>query len=87
MDPLKQVEELAARARRESAPAVEVTAGVLRVLRTGPAEAEVKGQWLAWAAGAAAAAAAPAVVLGIELYQLISDPLLAYVYQLNWALL
>jgi hypothetical protein len=88
MDPLKQVEQLAARARSEAAPEVEVSAAVLRRLRSAPAEAEaVPSRWLAWAVGSAAAAAVSALALGIELYQLISDPLVAYVYQLQWVML
>jgi len=86
MDPLKQVEQLAARARTEAAPEVEVSAAVLRRLRSAPVE-EVPVRWLAWAVGAVAAVAAPVAVLAVEVYQLWSDPLLAYVYQLNWVLL
>lgn len=87
MDPLETIAGLAARARAERPPEVDVAAGVLRALRSGGGEPEVKDRWLAWAAGAAAAAAVPALVLGVQLYQLLSDPLVTYVYRLDWVLL
>jgi hypothetical protein len=73
-DPLNEFEGLARRARGDSPPPVDVTAGVLRELRT--AAPRRLGDGVMWAIGGAALlAACVTLVLGIGTYETLTDPL------------
>ncbi|MCP4643921.1 MAG: hypothetical protein GY851_25990 [bacterium] len=71
-DPLKDVERLAALARRETAPGVDVSARVLGRLTE---DTEPDDRPLTWLAGAAAVVAAAACIVGYTAIQGIVDPL------------
>lgn len=75
--PLTALEELAAAARREPAPAIDVTQAVFARIR---ADAAAEDRPLAWLAASACAAAAFTAVLAWPALQILTDPL-AYLFE------
>jgi len=78
---------LAARARDETVPAVDVTAGVLAILSAGKGQATFASErpwmWLAAVSSAAAAACALFVIVANYMW---SDPLTEIVQAISWAM-
>lgn len=83
----EQLRRLLASARRECAPRVDVAERVMGAIR-GDARAEPAPLGpLAWLAAGAAAIALLAVPMGLELWELLSDPLIGLVSDVVWWLL
>lgn len=72
-DPLDGVERLAGIARREATPGVEVSAAVLRRLRS--CEEPAAGRGLAYLTAGAIAAAAAVAVISMPYFSAAMDPL------------
>jgi anti-sigma factor RsiW len=83
----EQLNKLMDRARRERAPRVDVTDRVMAQVRLHPRERQRSLRPLMWVAAAAAAAAAIAAPVGLDLWELLSDPLLGLASEAVWWLL
>ena len=83
----KKIEVLAARARAEEPPRVDVASSVLRILMSGQAEPITMGErlWI-WLAAGASAIAVPAAVVAIVMYNTSAGPLHELVDSISWAL-
>jgi hypothetical protein len=83
----EQIQRLAARARTEQPPQVDVTHSVLAMLSTGQAEpiAVTERFWM-WLAAASAAVAVPAAVVAVTLYNASTGPLREIVNSIAWAM-
>jgi len=83
----ERIERLAARARCESPPQVDVTYGVLAMLTTGQATPITVPErlWMWLAAGSAAVAVPAAVIAGI-LHKAATSPLPEIVDSIMWAM-
>jgi hypothetical protein len=83
----KKIEILAARARAEEPPCVDVASSVLRILMSGQAEPITMGErlWI-WLAAGASAIAVPAAVVAIAMYNTSAGPLHELVDSISWAL-
>ena len=82
MDHEKLIEQLAARARMEQPPQVDVTDRVMAAVRRGAEVAEFPTAPLAWVAGLGAAAALPIAIIAFGDWDVISDPLLTVLIDL-----
>lgn len=82
-----KIEELAARARAEQAPRVDVTYSVLSILSSGHAWPVTAAErlWM-WLAAASAAVAAPAAIVAGILYRSSTGPLRELVDSIMWAM-
>jgi hypothetical protein len=82
-----RIQRLAARARTEPPPPIDVTHSVLAVLRAGQAEpiAVTERFWM-WLAAASAAVAVPAAVVAVALYNASSGPLPEIINSIAWAM-
>jgi hypothetical protein len=76
MDHEKLIEQLAARARMEHPPNVDVRDRVMAAVRHGAEVVEFPTAALAWVAGLSAAAALPIAIIALSDWDVISDPLL-----------
>lgn len=83
----EQIQRLAARARTEQPPQVDVTHSVLAMLSAGQAEpiAVTERFWM-WLAAASAAVAVPAAVVAVALYNASSGPLPEIINSIAWAM-
>ncbi len=81
-----QLRKLIASARREHAPRVDVTGRVMARVHA-PRREEASLRPLMWVAAAAAAVAVPAGAIGVELWELLTDPLLGLASEAVWWLL
>ena len=84
IDPLKKVDRLAAAARHETAPSVNVAGRVMAGISRRPAEDDAP---LNWIAAAAAAVALIGLVALVPVYSAWSDPVVAMIADLSWGLL
>ena len=82
-----QLNKLMATARRERAPRVDVTDRVMARVRFNPREEQPSLRPLIWVAAGAAAVAIPAGAIGIDLWGLLTDPLLGLASEAIWWLL
>lgn len=82
-----KIEGLAARARAERAPQVDVTCSVLSILASGQAHpvSAAEHLWM-WLAAASAAVATPAAVVAGILYRSSAGPLRELVDSIVWAM-
>lgn len=87
MNAIERIRKLAARARMESPPQVDVTDRVMMVLRAEAAHTVPTVRPLAWVAGVSLAAAIPAAVLGLWVWSTLTDPLVIAFVELPWGLL
>lgn len=83
----EQLNRLMASARRERAPRVDVADSVMARVRLIPREQQVSVWPLVWVATAAAAAAVVAAPVGLDLWGLLTDPLLGLAGEAVWWLL
>ena len=83
----QNIERLAARARQESLPRVDVTARVLGVLTAGGAEplTVTERLWM-WLAAVSSAVAVPAAAAAILLYTRSAQPLNEIAETIAWAI-
>jgi hypothetical protein len=81
----KQLRALAARARAETPPRVDVTSEVLSILSAWkrPPTAESERPWM-WLAALSSAVAVPLAVLAVVLYVRAADPLMQAVQSIAW---
>jgi hypothetical protein len=82
----RQLDELMASARSERAPRVDVTERVMARVRVDQRD-EPSLRPLMWVAAAAAAVAVPAGAIGVDLWGLLTDPLLGLASEAVWWLL
>ena len=80
----EQLQKLMARARRERVPRVDVTDRVMAALRFRPREQPTPIGPLVCVAAGAAAVALIAAPIGLELWELLSDPLLGLLSEAIW---
>ena len=81
----KRIKALAARARAETPPHVDVASGVLRILASeGAAPVPVSERLWIWLAAVSSAVAVPAAVLAITVYMRSADPLVQVVQSISW---
>ncbi|MFP4250926.1 MAG: hypothetical protein ACLFU7_14795 [Armatimonadota bacterium] len=83
-EPLRQ---LIASAREERAPRVDVTDRVMAAVRFRRREQPASLRPLGWVAAAAAAAAGGVAPVGLDLWELMTDPLLGLAGEIVWWLL
>lgn len=82
----RKIEQLAARARDEKPPRVDVACGVLGILAAGrPAPLGVADRLWMWLAAGASAAAIPAAVAAFVLYTRSVQPLSEIAEAIAWA--
>lgn len=83
----EKVERLAARARSEQLPQVDVAHGVLAMLASGQAApiTVTERLWM-WLAAGSAAVAVPAAVIAVVLYNTAASPLREIVDSISWAM-
>jgi hypothetical protein len=83
----QRIEILAARARTEKPPHVDVASDVMRILMSDQAEPYTLAErlWM-WLAAGAAAVAVPAAVVAIAIYNSSSGPLREIVDSIAWAM-
>ena len=83
----QRIEILAACARAEDPPHVDVASGVMRILMSGQAEPMSMAErlWM-WLAAGAAAVAVPAAVVAIAMYNTSAGPLHEIVDSISWAI-
>jgi len=83
----KRIEILAARARAERPPQVDVAQSVLRILASGEAAPITVAErlWM-WLAAGSAAVAVPAAVIAVALYNASSGPLPELVDSIAWVM-
>ena len=87
MNAIERIRKLAARARMEGPPDVDVTDRVMMVLRAEAASKAPTLRPLAWVAGVSFAVAIPAAVLGLWVWSTLTDPLVIAFVELPWGLL
>jgi hypothetical protein len=82
-----KIEMLAARARAEQPPHVNVAPEVLRILTSGQADPLTVGErfWL-WLAAGASALAVPAAAFAISVYNAGAGPLREVMNSISWAI-
>jgi len=82
----EKIEHLAARARAEAAPHVDVAQNVLHLLTAGPTQPLTAAErlWM-WLAAGASAVAVPAATFAILLYTRSASPLNEIVEAISWA--
>lgn len=83
----EQLNKLMASARQERAPDVDVTDRVMASVRLISDRREESLRPLMWLAAAALALAIPAVVVGFDLWTVLTDPLLGLASEAVWWLL
>jgi hypothetical protein len=83
----EQLKKLMASARRERAPRVDVTDRVMARVRFDRREDQVSLRPLIWVAAGAAAVAIPAGAIGLDLWGLLTDPLLGLASEAIWWML
>lgn len=83
----EQLSKLMASARRERAPRVDVTDRVMARVHFNPREEHASLRPLMWVAAAAVAVAIPAGAIGVDLWELLTDPLLGLASEAIWWLL
>jgi hypothetical protein len=83
----EKIERLAARARDENPPRVDVASSVLGMLTAGPVEPMTVGErfWM-WLAAASSAVAVPAAVAAIVLYSRSAQPLGEIAEAISWVI-
>jgi len=83
----QKIERLAARARREHSPRVDVTCRVLGVLMTGQAQplTVTERLWM-WLAAVSSAVAVPAAAAAFLLYTKSAEPLREIAEAISWAI-
>jgi hypothetical protein len=83
----QKIEHLAARARAEQTPRVDVTQSVLHILTVGPAQplTATERLWM-WLAAATSAVAVPAAAAAFILYTRSAGPLNEIVEAISWAI-
>ena len=83
----KRIEILAARARAERPPQVDVAQSVLRILASGEAAPITVAErlWM-WLAAGSAAVAVPAAAIAVALYNASSGPLPELVDSIAWVM-
>ncbi len=83
----KRLEMLAARARAEECPQVNVASDVLGILMSGQAEplTVAESLWM-WLAAGASALAVPAAVIAVAIYNAGTGPLREIVDSVSWAM-
>jgi hypothetical protein len=83
----KKLEMLAARARAEECPRVNVASDVLGILMSGEAEplTVAESLWM-WLAAGASAVAVPAAVIAVAIYNAGAGPLREIVNSVSWAM-
>jgi len=83
----KRIDILAARARAEEPPQVDVAHDVLRILMSGQAEPiTVTERFWMWLAAASAAVAVPVAVVAVMLYNASTGPLPEIVDSIAWVM-
>lgn len=82
-----KIEMLAARARTEQPPQVNVAPDVLRILTSGQADPLTVGErlWI-WLAAGASAVAVPAAAIAISAYSAGTGPLREVMNSISWAI-
>jgi len=82
-----KIEMLAARARTEQPPRVDVAPDVLRILTSGQAAPLAVGErfWI-WLAAGASAVAVPAAAIAISVYNAGAGPLREVMNSISWAI-
>ena len=83
MDPLERFQALAARARTEQVPSVDVTLRVLTRIRNAERAGPV-GWLLPLLTGLSAAAAAVVAILALDAWNVLTDPLAGIFSPLAW---
>ncbi|MFW5868969.1 MAG: hypothetical protein ACOCX2_14185 [Armatimonadota bacterium] len=83
----EQLRQLIASAREERAPQVDVTDRVMVAVRFRRREQPASLRPLVWVAAGAAAAAAIAAPVGLDLWELMTDPMLGLAGEIVWWLL
>lgn len=81
------VRQLAARARTEASPHVDVAARVMAILRSRSEDAAADERPLAWVAAFAAAIAVPMAFLGLAVWQTWTNPLVGLFINGPWGTL
>jgi len=82
----QKIEQLAARARDERPPQVDVACGVLGILASNrPAPMGVAERLWVWLAAGASAVAVPAAVVAFVLYTRSAQPLIEIAEAIAWA--
>ncbi|MBN1360694.1 MAG: hypothetical protein JW993_08885 [Sedimentisphaerales bacterium] len=83
----QKLQQLAARARAEECPQVNVASDVLGILMSGEAEplTVAESLWM-WLAAGASALAVPAAVLAVAMYNAGAGPLREIVNSVSWAM-
>jgi len=83
----EKIEMLAARARFEQPPQVDVAPEVLRILASGQAVPLAVGErlWI-WLAAGASAVAVPAAAIAISVYNAGAGPLREVMNSISWAI-
>jgi len=83
----EQIQMLAARARAETPPQVDVAPEVLRILAGGQADPLTAGErlWI-WLAAGASAIAVPAAAIAISFYNTGAGPLREIMNSISWAI-
>ncbi len=82
-----RIRRLAARARMEKAPEVDVTGRVMAILRVEAERPVPTVRPLAWVAGASVALAIPAALVGIWVWNSLTDPLVIAFVESPWGML
>jgi len=83
----QKIERLAARAREERPPRVDVTNSVLQMLTAGPVQPlTVAERFWMWLAAASSAIAVPAAVAAFLLYARSTGPLNEIAEAISWAI-
>lgn len=82
-----QIQMLAARARAEAPPQIDVAPEVLRILAGGQADPLTVGErlWI-WLAAGASAVAVPAVAIAVSFYNASTGPLREIMNSISWAI-
>lgn len=83
----EKIERLAARARVEQPPQVNVAPDVLRFLTSDQADPVTVGErfWI-WLAAGAAAVAVPAAAISVSIYNTSTGPLREVINSISWAM-
>lgn len=87
MNDEERIRKLAARARMETPPAVDVTNRVMAILHEEAARQAPAFRPLAWVAGVSFALAIPAGLLGIWVWNSLTDPLVMAFVESPWGML
>ena len=83
----QKIEQLAARAREERPPRVDVTYSVLAILTAGQAQPlTVAERFWMWLAAVSSAVAVPAAVVAFVLYSRSAEPLNEIAEAISWAI-